>query len=278
MATSQQPQMATNHFLTPFTIASDCLHENREIIYRIIINLKNNLFKETKHMQKINIHRSHLAHYIPVVLLDRDQHNKYYTFILTDEKGNRRSFYNFQNETTLSDMFRTFLKRHEDSQDRTKTTAIPTTTYELLRNTADFLTGKPKQIMSVNDKLRNDITNYNNWLTKIMELKSELKTATLDIIRIISEFTFLFWLDNIEHINDKIIEFGEAFEEEIDNQNDELKILWNPAYYSPHFENILKISSDGLNYIEGLDSNVMIMDQRQAGSTSFNLSKSLTST
>ena len=64
-------------------------------------------------------------------------------------------------------MFRTFLKRHEDSQDRTKTTAIPTTTYELLRNTADYLTGKTKQINSVNDKLRNDITDYNNGLTKL---------------------------------------------------------------------------------------------------------------
>ena len=32
-------------------------------------------------------------------------------------------------------MFKTFLKRHEDSQDRSKITAIPNTTYELLRNT-----------------------------------------------------------------------------------------------------------------------------------------------
>ena len=95
MATNHQPQMATNHFLIPFTIASDCPQENREIIYKIIINLKNNLFKETKHIQQINIHRNHLAHYIPVTLLDRDQHNKYYTFTLTDDKGNRSSFYNF---------------------------------------------------------------------------------------------------------------------------------------------------------------------------------------
>ena len=28
-----------------------------------------------------------------------------------------------------------------------------------------------KPILSVNDKLRNDIVNYNNWLTKIIELK-----------------------------------------------------------------------------------------------------------
>ena len=37
----------------------------------------------------------------------------------------------------------------------------------------------------------------------------------------ISEFTFLFWLDNIEHITDRRIEFGEAFKEEIENLNDE---------------------------------------------------------
>ena len=100
-------------------------------------------------------------------------------------------------------MFKTFLKRHEDSQDRTKVTAIPSTTYEILRNTTVYLNDQKKPIQSVNDKQRNDIINYNNWLTKIMELKQELKTATSDIIKIFSEFTFLFWLDNFEHINNK---------------------------------------------------------------------------
>ena len=105
-------------------------------------------------------------------------------------------------------MFKTFLKRNEDSQDRSKITAIPNTTYELLRNTIGYLNEQQRQIQSVNDRLRNDIINYNNWLTKIIELKTELKTATFDIIKIISEFTFLFWLDNFEHM-----EFGEAFHE-----------------------------------------------------------------
>ena len=205
MATSHQTQMTTSPFLTPFTIASDCPQENREIIYRIIIKLKNNLLKETKHTQQVNIHRNHLAHYLPVILPDRDQLNKHYTFTLTDEKGNRKIFYNFQNETTLSDIFKTFLRRHEDSQDRTKLTAIPNTAYEILRNTTGYLTEQQKQIQSVNDKLRIDRINYNNWLTKIIELKTELKTATLDVMKIISEYTFLFWLDNFEHINDKKI-------------------------------------------------------------------------
>ena len=178
MDTTHQPQSIKNYFLTPFTNASDCPQENCEIIYRIIINLKNNFFKETKHIQQINIHRNHLAHYLPVILLDRDQLNKNYTFILTDEKGIRKTFFNFQNETTLPNMFKTFLKRHEDSQDRTKVTAIPSTTYEILRNTTVYLNDQKKTIQSVSDKLRNDTMNYNNWLTKIMELTQELKTAT----------------------------------------------------------------------------------------------------
>ena len=50
MDNNHQQQSITNHFLTPFTIASDCPKEKNEIDYRIIINLKNNLFKETKHI------------------------------------------------------------------------------------------------------------------------------------------------------------------------------------------------------------------------------------
>ena len=271
MDTNHQPQSITNHFLTPFTIASDCPQENREIIYRIIINLKNNLFKETKHIQQINIHRNHLAHYLPVTLLDKDQLNKHYTFILTEEKGNRKTFYNFKNETTLTNMFKTFLKRHEDSQDSTKVSALSSTTYEILGNTSVYLNDQRKPIQSVNDRLRNDIMNYNNWLTKIMELKQELKTATSDIIKIISDFTFLFWLDNFEQINEKRIQFGETFHEQIEN-------LCDSEYYTQHFESTLKVCSDSINFIEVLESYVKIDDQGPAGSSSFNLSRSLTST
>ena len=67
MDNTHQQQSLTNQFLTPFTIASDCPQENSKIIYRIIRNLKNNFFKETKHIQQINIHRNHLAHYLPVI-------------------------------------------------------------------------------------------------------------------------------------------------------------------------------------------------------------------
>ena len=203
MASCYLQQTNTNNFLTPFTISDDCPLENRETIHKILINLKNNFFKETKHIQKISIHRNYLAHYLPVKLLGRDQLNKHYIFTLTDETRNKKTFYNFQKETKLSDMFKTFSKRHEDSQDRSKITAIPNKTYELLRNTSGYLNEQQRQIKSVNDRLRNDILNYDNWLTKIIEIKTELKTATFDIIQIISEFTFLFWLDNFEHINEK---------------------------------------------------------------------------
>ena len=175
-------------------------------------------------------------------------------------------------------MLKTFLKRHEDSQDRTKTTAIPSTTYEILRNTVGYLIDQQKPIKSVNDKLRNDIINYNNWLTKIIELKQELKTAALDVIKIVSEFTFLFWLDNFEHINDKRIQFGETFHEQIESSCDELKNIWSSEYYSQHFASTLKVSSDSISYIEGLEHNVKIEDQGQAGTSSFNLSRTLTST
>ena len=193
--------------------------------------MKNNFFKESKHIQQISIHRNHLAHYLPVILLGRDKLNKHYIFTLTDETKNKKTFYSFQNETKLSDMFRTFLKRHDEKQDRSEITAIPNTSYELLRNTIGYLDEQQRQIQSV----RNDIINYNNWLTKIIEIKTELKTATFDIIQIISEFIFLFWLDNFEHINEKRIEFGETFLEEIENLNEELKHIWDGEYYSQHF-------------------------------------------
>ena len=111
-----------------------------------------------------------------------------------------------------------------------------------------------------------------------MELKQVIKTATSDIIKIISEFTFLFWLDNFEHINDKPIQFGETFHEQIENLSDELKNISDSEYYSQHFESTLKVSSNSFNYIEGLENYVKIEDQGQAGSSSFNLSRSLTST
>ena len=120
MAISYLQQTNANNYLIPFTISDDCPLENRETIQRILINLKNNFFKETKHIQQMSIHRNQLAHYLPVILLGRDQLNKHYIFTLTDETKNKNTFYNFQNETKLSDMFRTFLKRQIKNNSNTK--------------------------------------------------------------------------------------------------------------------------------------------------------------
>ena len=66
--------------------------------------------------------------------------------------------------------------------------------------------------------------------------------------------------------------------QEIENLCDDLKNIWNSENYSPHFESTLNVSSDSLNYIGGLENYMKIMDQWQAGSSSFTLSRSLTST
>ena len=116
------------------TISDDHPDENREIICRIIPIMKNNVFKETRHILPINIYRNHLSHYLPVILLDGDLNNQNYTITLTDEVGNRRSFCNFRNETKLKSMFKIFLKRHEDSQNGNKITAIPSKTNELIKS------------------------------------------------------------------------------------------------------------------------------------------------
>ena len=240
--------------------------------------MKRNLFKETDHIQQIKINRSHLTHYLPVILLNSDRYNRNYTFVLTNENNKRRTYFNFQNETTLSEMLKIFLKRHEESQDRTKLTAITSTTYNIIRNTSGYLNESRQQVQSVNDRLRCDIKNYNNWLTKIIELKPEIKTVSIDIIKIVSEFTFLFWLDNFEHINEKRIQFGETYPDEIGYLCDELKNIWDKKYYSENFESTLQISSDSINFIEGIENYVKILDQGQSGSSSFNITKSSTST
>ena len=278
MASKFDTQPNQDNELTPFVIANDCPQENTELIYRIILNLKRNLFKETDHIQQIKINRNHLTHYLPVILLNRDRYNRNYIFVLTNENNNRRTYFNFQNETTLSEMLNIFLKRHEESQDRTKQTAITSTTYNTIRNTSGYLNESRQQIQSVNDRLRSDIKNYNNWLTKIIELKPEIKTTSIDIIKIVSEFTFLFWLDNFEHINERRIKFGETYPDEIGYLCDEFKNIWDKEFSSEYFESTLQMSSDSINFIEGLEDYVKILDQGQSGSSTFNITKSSTST
>ena len=53
--------------------------------------------------------------------------------------------------------------------------------------------------------------------------------------------------------------------------------LLNSGNLSPQLERILKISSDSLSYILGLQSKFTIIDQGQYGSTTFKYTKSLSS-
>ena len=53
MAYNYNEQTYTSNFLIPFKIANDCPQENRETIYRIIIYLKNNLFKKQNIYNKL---------------------------------------------------------------------------------------------------------------------------------------------------------------------------------------------------------------------------------
>ena len=96
MASSYLQQTNASNYLIPFTISDDCPLENRETIQRILINLKKNFFKETKHIQQISIHRNHPAQYLPVILLGREQLNKLYIFTLTDETKTRKRFIIFK--------------------------------------------------------------------------------------------------------------------------------------------------------------------------------------
>ena len=146
-----------------------------------------------------------------------------------------------------------------------------------MKNTAKFLTEKSIQITTKNDKLGNDIVQFNNWLTKIIELKKELKTATFDVLQIVSEFTFFFWLD-ILGISMKTEKKLERHIEEIQKLNQDLFNVWDFDNFSQHFESILKIISDSLSYIIGLDRNLTIIGQGQSGSTTLNYTKSVTST
>ena len=54
--------------------------------------------------------------------------------------------------------------------------------------------------------------------------------------------------------------------------------IWDGEYYSPHFESTLKVCSDSINYIQGLEGYVQITDQGQLGSSSLSLSKTPTTT
>ena len=65
-----------------------------------------------------------------------------------------------QRKTTHESLINIFLTRDKAQQDRTKLVALPASTYSILKKNK-FLSGdKVYQIRTANDRLRNDITNY----------------------------------------------------------------------------------------------------------------------
>ena len=110
--------------LTPFDINPDCPTEDKQIIHRIIQNIKINLFRNTKTVTQHTLYKHHLSHYIPAIFLTTDQLNKNYIFQLTDENGNTITQYNNHNDHSLEQLVRIFISGHEMKQDRNRLSAI----------------------------------------------------------------------------------------------------------------------------------------------------------
>ena len=116
--------------------------------------------------------RNPRALYIPSIVLTNDRRNKNYMFILTDEKGNSTTNYNKQNEISLNDTLRLCLHRHVLKQDSSKITAIPNSKYKLMKETTNNISeNNKKQKPSVNDKQRDEIRNFKNWLKSPIDLE-----------------------------------------------------------------------------------------------------------
>ena len=57
---------------------------------------------------------------------------------------------------------------------------------------------------------------FGSWLARIIEIGREIDHETaVDILKIVSEICYLFWLDNIEYINNIRSFIGKEFEKEI---------------------------------------------------------------
>ena len=96
---------------------------------------------------------------------------------------------------------------------------------------------------------------------------------------IVSEICYLFWLDNIEYINNTQSLIEKAFEKEVPYlEKTELQQLWDQNYTSPYHEIILQISSNSINYVTAQHKKVNIYDREQTGSLSMTTLKKTTFT
>ena len=146
-----------------------------------------------------------------------DQLNKNYIFQLTDENNKTITQHNNHTEYSLEEIVRIFLHNHELKQDRDKITTINPTTYKLLKDSTPYYKIVPEtNNPSINDTLRSHIKSFGSWLARIIEIRKEINEETaIDILKIVSEMCYLFWLDNIEYLNNTRSLIGKAFEKEI---------------------------------------------------------------
>ena len=266
--------------LTPFSISPDCTPE-KQIIQKIMKKLKINLFLDTKSVTEHNLNKHHLSHYIPAKFLTTDQLNKNYIFQLTDENNKTITQYNNHTEYTLEEIVRIFLHNHKLKQDRDKIIAINQTTYKILKDSTPYLKIVPEtNNQSINDTLRSHIKGFGSWLARIIDIRKETDHETaVDIFKRVSEICYLFWLDNIEYINNTRSLIGKAFEKEIPYlEKTELQQLWDLKQTSPYHESILQISSNSINYITAQHKKVNIYDREQTGSLRMTTPKNITLT
>ena len=220
-----------------FSTSPECTPENKQIIQKIIKNLKINLFLDTKPVTQHTFNKHHLSHYTPAICLTTYQLNKKYLFHLTDENNKSITEYNNNTEYSLEEIVRIILHYHELKQDRDKITTINQTTYKLLKDSTPYLKKIPEtNNPSINETLRAHIKSFGSWLARIIEIRREISEETaIDILNIVSEICYLFWLDNIEYINNTRSLIGKAFEKEIPHlEKIELQQLWDQTHTSPY--------------------------------------------
>ena len=114
-----------------------------------------------------------------------------------------------------------------------------TRTHKLLKDSTPYLKVVPEATyQSINDTLRLSIRSFGNWLIRIIDIKKEIDHETaVDILKIVSEICYLFWLVNIEYINNSRSLIGREFEKEIPYlEKTELQQLCNYTYTSPYHE------------------------------------------
>ena len=102
-------------------------------------------------------------------------------------------------------------------QDRNKLSTISQSTYKTIKVSTSYLNEvKETTKQSINETLRQSFKSSENWLSRIAELTREINDKTaVDILTVVCEVCYLFWLDNIENINEARMLIGKIYQKEI---------------------------------------------------------------